>query len=165
LKRSIHAYMGLALGFLIASSNYYILPYTILSGWLGGWFPDLDLKYRHRKGLHNLIAAMVFTSFIYIASYALYSKFLLLTRDSPLYISLAFIGGYILHLFFDSLTPRGIYVLYPLSKKCLRIASFRSDGLFINALGFLIASTIIAIWLIKYTGFNIYLKILLQSLK
>lgn len=165
MKRTIHAYMGIALGFLIASNNYYILPYTILFGWLGGWFPDLDLKYKHRKGLHNLIATMVFTSFIYVASYILYSEFVLLTKEAPLYISLAFTGGYILHLFFDSLTPRGIYILYPLSNKRLRIASFRSDGLFINALGFLIASTIIAFWLIKYTGFNFYLKILIQSLK
>jgi len=165
LKRTIHAYIGIALGFIIASNNYYILPYTIISGWLGGWFPDLDLKYKHRKGLHNLIATMVFTSFIYIASYVLYSKFMLLNMEAPLYISLAFAGGYLLHLLFDSLTPRGIYVLYPLSNKQLRIANFRSNGVFINALGFLIATTIIALWLIKYTGLNSYLKILIQGLK
>ena len=165
LKRTIHAYMGMAIGFLIAGNNYYILPFSILSGWLGGWFPDFDLRYKHRKGLHNLIAALVFTSFVYIASYVLYSEFHLLAKDVSSYISLSFIAGYILHLFFDSLTPRGVYIMYPLSSKKFRMSSFRSDGLFINALGFLISSSIIAYWFIRYTEFGLYIKILRQILK
>lgn len=164
MKRTVHAYIGMALGFLIAGSNYYVLPYTASFGWLGGWFPDLDLRHKHRKGLHNFIATIVFTSFVYVGSYALYKEFMLLAEEVPLYISLAFVGGYILHLFFDSLTPRGVYILYPLSNKKLRIASFKSNGLFINGLGFLIASMIIAYWLIKYMGSSLYLKIIVHIL-
>ncbi len=160
MRRVIHGYMGFAIGFLFVGSNYYLLPLILLFGWLGGWLPDFDLKYRHRKALHNIFSLITFTSIFYALSYIAHRELGLLPDNSSLHISYAFATAYLLHLLFDALTVRGIYPLYPLSNYRFRIARLKSDGVFINLLGFMISSAIIVYWVMEYMKPIFYLKIL-----
>jgi inner membrane protein len=57
----------------------------------------------------------------------------------------SFALGYLSHLLLDILTPRGVFILYPLSSKPLSAGIFKSNSFLANAL-FILASITIILW-------------------
>ena len=78
---------------------------------LGALLPDLDYRFEHRKLLHNVFA---------IALVSLISG----------QYWLPMLVGMVSHIVLDMMTVSGVALLYPLSDKRFRIASFRTGGLF-----------------------------------
>ncbi len=147
MKRSVHAFIGFAAGLLVGGAS----PYTLLcgiAGFLGGWFPDYDLRFRHRKLLHNVFM-LVLSSYIvfYLVQEAFRRLRIGFPGEAPLYIALAFFSGWALHILLDATTKRGTYLLWPLYGKPLRIPIFRSSSFAANFVGIGLGMLLLAIWL------------------
>ncbi|MCD6489063.1 MAG: metal-dependent hydrolase [Desulfurococcales archaeon] len=152
MKRSVHSIIGLSLGVLVSNGYLTLLPATVFFGWLGGWFPDLDLRFKHRKSLHNffalgasLLILYVLISSIQDATGQVFTQ--VATVEGVTRILIAFGGGWFLHLLFDALTPRGIYPLWPLYKGKAAFPIYRSNNSIANTLGILIALAIVLYWI------------------
>ena len=78
---------------------------------LGGLLPDLDYHLGHRRFFHNLLT-------ILIVSLATGKYFV------PV------LAGMLSHVVLDMMTVSGVALLYPLSNRRFRIASFRTGGIF-----------------------------------
>lgn len=155
MKRSVHALMGASLGVLLAWNNVLVIFPCLIFGWIGGYFPDIDLKIRHRKSLHNIFAIATATTIVYVGSYALLKSWGTLEPGYiPIYseyMALAFLLGALLHVLIDAFTPRGVFILWPISRKKLRLASIKSDSKWFNGLGVFIAITIFVLWIVYST--------------
>ena len=108
---------------------------------LGAIFPDFDIYFLHRKLLHN----------IWIISIA---SFLLLYFGRM--FSLFFFVGAISHLFLDSMTPMGIYPIWPLNYRFKIKTKLKTGNFYELLFFFLIVIASIVIFSIKY---NLNLKI------
>jgi len=71
----------------------------------------VELIFSHRGLIHSLVAAVAFSVFVFVACY---------NFGIGLVYSYVFFMGYASHLFLDSLNPRGIAWLAPLTKLRLR---------------------------------------------
>jgi inner membrane protein len=102
MQRTTHIIFGLFL-FSILWSIFNIDWSLAAFVGLGAIFPDLDVNFLHRKLLHNLwaFAASSGAIFIYL---------------NPAF-ALAFYFGCLSHLLADSLTPTGIWPLWPIQRK------------------------------------------------
>lgn len=118
MRRETHIAFGFALGFLIGDT----LVASILNGMisaLGAWFPDLDLKYKHRALLHNLFFPVILLISIPFIPYA----------GSSLSLTIKlFVLGWVSHLLTDALTVSGVALFYPLTSKKSGVALFRSNS-------------------------------------
>ena len=95
-----------------------ILAYTLI--------PDTDLKYKHRRLLHNVFSAI-------FLSYLIYQSTILINKILPLEINaysiaLTAITAYTTHLLLDSLTKRGVDLFWPISKKSWGIKTIKSNS-------------------------------------
>jgi len=161
LRRTIHALLGAAIGLSIAGTRIeYSIPCMVF-GWIGGWFPDLDLKFKHRKTLHSLISMLSASALVYTVL-SVVEAFLGL-NTMAYFLTLSFFSGWILHVISDSLTVKGVYILWPISDYRLRLASFKSNSLLLNIIGVLLSLTII-IFLI-YSMYLRYYSIIFESIK
>lgn len=111
---------------------------------LAGLLPDIDsahsffgskvkalsLAFRHRGVIHSILTMIIFS-------------IVLLIITPSFYYLLAFIAGYLSHLLLDSLTPKGIPLLWP-SKKRVN-GRFKTTGWidWLLLLFFLVADAII----------------------
>ncbi len=141
-------FVGLAFGLYLSNS----LPEAFIAGLLGivgAWIPDLDLRFKHRKFLHNLFAITGFTLIIYgLLEY--FSINNILPPKVVVTSTYAFFSGYGLHLLFDSLTKRGVFILYPLSEKFrIRIPLFKSRSIWGNGFAIGFGLLIIYFWINK----------------
>ncbi len=96
---------GILICALFFPSNISLISLVLVSAL--SVFPDFDLKFEHRKTLHNIFAAGVI-------SYTFSFAFPML----PLSLSLA---SYFSHICLDMLSPAGVAIFYPLSSKRYRI--------------------------------------------
>ncbi len=147
-------FVGLTIG-LYLSNNLSEAFIAGLFGIIGAWIPDLDLRFKHRKFLHNIFALSGFTLIVY-AFLAYLAVNSVLSSRIVLLGTYAFLGGYGLHLLFDSLTKRGVFILYPLSEKFrIRIPLFRSRSIWGNGFAIGFGLLIIYFWINKlgYTEF------------
>jgi len=140
--------LGFSAGLLVGGDEFFIL--YGLAGAIGGYVPDLDLRYKHRKILHNII--IPFILFIIF-----YSLSMMISRVSQHHVVIAKAGyalliGWLLHVFGDSLTSRGVYILWPFNKQ-YRLSVFkklRSDSFLANFMLFALAFIFLYIWFEKY---------------
>ncbi|MGC9147956.1 MAG: metal-dependent hydrolase [Sulfolobales archaeon] len=147
MRRDVHIVFGvgssLVSGFFLETMY---APLLIIGGFLGSIAPDLDLRIGHRRVFHNI-------SFLTLM--VLVILFLLVSLGIPYeYIKtliIGFVAGFISHLVGDSVTYRGVDLLYPFSKKSFRVPLGASSSLLVNALGMVIG--------VSEVLFYIYLKI------
>ncbi|ABN70452.1 membrane-bound metal-dependent hydrolase [Staphylothermus marinus F1] len=151
MYRITHVIIGFGFGLLLSQDPRLSLLYGFMGG-LGGYIPDIDLRFKHRKTLHNIILSSIISLFIYVVLLYLciryYSWMQLGVVNN---IVIAFLSGWILHILTDSLTKRGVYILYPLSNYRLRIPIFKSSSLVGNTL-FIILSFIMYYFWIRSIG-------------
>ncbi len=140
MKRVTHLFMGAAIGFL-----YCQLPalcvYSVAPSIMGAYLPDFDLHYRHRKLLHNLFSALLLT----LIAWIILNRINLGIVPDQSVAWKSFMLGYLSHLFLDALTPKGVFLLYPISNKSLSAGIFKSNSFLANAF-FVLASTIVILW-------------------
>lgn len=134
--------VGLSLYVLSSYSRISELPIIVISGGVGSIFPDLDVRYMHRKALHNI--------FILIISSILV---LILTKiiNASMLITASYSIGYASHLAGDMLTRRGVAILYPLKTRFYRIPTplGKSEDFLVNFVGVAIGLLLIFISLSK----------------
>ncbi len=144
MKRLTHAFTGFSIGFLAArlwGGNLSLTAYPLL-GLLGGVFPDFDLKSGHRVYLHNLLSSVVVT----IGLYTVLAWSGLATVESAVG-SACFLAGWLSHILLDSLTLRGVALLYPFDKRMRGLRLVRSGDWRGEALAWLVGLGLI------YLGF------------
>jgi len=136
---------GMAL-LLINPDITYILP-TILASVLGGVFPDIDVKFKHRKLMHNVFSLTI------IGLSPLYVTMFIITRPIPILTLLlqAFFIGYFTHMLLDLFTKRGIALMWPLTSKTFKIINRRYDDFFINTLFSSLGLGALALYIIRIT--------------
>ena len=93
---------------------------AVLSSAAGSVIPDADLRFKHRKALHNILVPLVL---VFALSYAFHGITL-----AELAVAWLFIG-WMSHIALDAITVRGIYLFYPFSKRVIKIGLCRSDSL------------------------------------
>ena len=93
---------------------------------VGAQVPDLDVGYRHRMLLHNLFAALPLA--------LLYPLLLALgvPRAAAVAVAAGLLVGYASHLLLDAVTVAGVALLYPFSRRRLRLARLRSGSRLAN---------------------------------
>lgn len=135
MKRITHVIFATA---LTAALNLWVINggafYTFVA-MASSIAPDLDLGRYHRKMLHNIftwISLAVFSQIM--ASYL---------GLNGRYIFISMTIGWLSHVFLDSLTKKGVALLYPFSKRFYGLKIFNSDGLVINVFFILLSLLII----------------------
>ena len=143
LMRRAHVVFGAAIGSL-AAWLLGLCPIDSRAIWLLGWslaastLPDIDLRRRHRAAAHNLF----FTAAVVAAAWLLVDR--LLDPVLAVYAATGTAAGLLSHLLADSLTLRGVALLYPLSGRRYRLARLRSSSTLANAMVVLVSALIIA---------------------
>ena len=158
MKRSVHMFIGASLGLASSIDTPLLTLYLIVLGWLGGYIPDLDLRHGHRKFLHNIwvLGAAIAVGSIVIG--LIYKEYPLTPYSEEVFIFktiIVFGGSWLLHILCDSLTIKGVYILYPISNHRFRIASFKSNDVVVNIIGILIGALFILYWIDEVLGINI----------
>lgn len=121
-------------------TTYIAIGLTIVGGAVGGLLPDIDhpnskigrkvppvsklinLLCGHRGFTHTLLAVILFTYLLFILNGLLP----MWAKEYMIPMSLGLIVGYSSHLLLDMLTVSGIPLLFPFTKKSVRIAKLRS---------------------------------------
>lgn len=140
MKRATHLFIGASIGLLYCNAPELCIFYVWASA-TGAYLPDFDLHYRHRKLLHNIFAVFLFTFIFWMV---LKEINLGIIPDKNI-VWKSFALGYLSHLLLDILTPRGVFILYPLINKPLSAGIFKSNSFLANAL-FILASIAIILW-------------------
>lgn len=141
MKREAHVVFGFALGFFVGETLVASVIGGIASA-AGAWFPDLDIKYRHRALLHNLFFPLALLALTFIPPYSALAS-----------LARLFILGWVSHLLADALTVSGVALFYPLTNKRSGIALFRSDSAVANLL--IIAISVVLTYVKLSTSYNI----------
>jgi inner membrane protein len=114
MRSDAHIALALALSFLLF---FPVCIVCIIMAIAYSTIPDYDVRHKHRKLLHNIIAMF------------------LLTSPALFFGELAYLGalvGYGSHLLGDMLTVRGVALFYPFSSKHFRLAKFKSSSHSLN---------------------------------
>ncbi len=114
--------------------------------WLAGFYaalgaavPDLDLRKRHRKLLHNVLALTLTTIAVSLASSMLFGAY-------AAYFAAFYATGYVFHLFVDLFTRRGVALLWPFSNRMFRVCRLRSESLAANAFFSILGAAALVLW-------------------
>ncbi|WP_052307230.1 metal-dependent hydrolase [Thermogladius calderae] len=112
MRRLSHAMVGFSTGLLVGRISVSDVLLLSILGVLGSVFPDFDLRYAHRIALHNLLSSG-------LVSLGLYSVLAMAGVDTRTQIlgTACFLAGWLSHLLLDSLTLRGVALLYPFSRR------------------------------------------------
>jgi len=146
LKKTTHLIFGAGITiYLIDPSIGDFFP-ILLVAIISSNIPDIDLKFKHRRLLHNVFAPVVISIII---------NYFLTNYDFPVISQLknkiiaSFLVGYYSHLFLDSLTYRGIDLFWPLQKKSYGIKSTRFDNIVWNFIVSFIGILFLVLWVAK----------------
>lgn len=145
-----HIVGGIALGYILfnkvpelnvdmaQSKNLIIVTSGLI---LGSLFPDIDHKnsylsrkirplsnitskiFKHREFTHSIIGTAVFSYMMYF----ILSKMKIDAKYVNMF-TISFTIGIISHILLDIITVAGVVLFYPLYKKRIRIALFKSNG-------------------------------------
>ncbi len=138
-------FVGGCFGLLLGVDLYSSLMSSLM-GVIGGFVPDIDLRFKHRKALHNIFSLIALTMIVYgILLYV--TKYTYLDPANAYRFSLAFASGMMLHILFDSTTKMGVYILFPFSNKRLRIPIFRSNSVWANGFEISVGLFFLYLWL------------------
>ncbi|MEM4903574.1 MAG: metal-dependent hydrolase [Desulfurococcaceae archaeon] len=140
VRRVTHVLFATALVSVSGLWETDLFAFYTLTALLSSIVPDVDLKYMHRKLLHNLfvptlVAVSIYYSFMWLGVNAYH-------------LILSFTSGWLSHILLDMITVKGVHPFYPLVNKRVALKICKSDGLLCNALlsG---ASLIVIIYSIK----------------
>ncbi|OYT38073.1 MAG: metal-dependent hydrolase [Desulfurococcales archaeon ex4484_58] len=148
MYRAAHVFLGFSVGLLIGGGDYTAFIYGLM-GAIGGYTPDFDLRKGHRKYLHNIVIPLLLFLLSFSLSILYFKTYFL--REFIGKSLLALFTGWILHVLTDALTPRGVYILWPLSDKRLILTrKLKSSGLIGNLLIIFLSTFIIIYWFNKY---------------
>ncbi len=125
----------------------HIIPIVVFSV-IGSRFPDLDLRYKHRVLLHNIIAAFTFSFILYLALSIILSRVEYALSDLVKISTTSFFLGYSSHLILDALTIKGIAILYPVSHRRYRLTDFKSTSRVLNTLIITLSAIILLLVLV-----------------
>lgn len=140
MKRITHVLFATALVSIsgLWKTNMFVF-YTIVA-MFSSIIPDMDLKYMHRKLLHNLFAPVLLAiSVYYLLSWL---------GINACHLALSLILGWLSHVLLDTITIKGVYLFYPLVDTKIALKICRSDSLPCN-LFLSIASLIVIIYNVK----------------
>lgn len=130
MKRYAHLIMGVGLSLYILSGIVRVseLPVIVISGGVGSLFPDLDVRYKHRKALHNIFSLIISSILVLV---------LVKIINASVLMAASYSIGYASHLAGDLLTRRGVAILYPLRARFYRIPMplGRSEDFLVNFIG------------------------------
>ena len=115
MKLRNHVLVALGIAVLVAPLDPWRLGYAAIMTSLGSLVPDLDLGWGHRKYLHNVFAVLALYTVILVATGREYMAFLM---------SL----GMLSHIATDTLTSRGVALLWPISRKFYSLTKLRYDS-------------------------------------
>ena len=136
MQRRTHLIFGI-LFFIVVNSIFHLPILYGIFALLGSVFPDADLKFMHRKLLHNIWSLFVIVF--------LGMKFGLLNSTAGMLFSLGFIS----HLVSDSLTPTGIMPFWPIKAPRFRWKiRTGSSGEYLFS-GIILLVIVAFIWLVK----------------
>jgi inner membrane protein len=143
LRKITHMFFALALALWFLRSWSHIatsikLYYAFIAvAVFSSTIPDLDLKLKHRKTLHN-ITVPVLTGLVL---WTLVPQALLLV--------VAFILGWLSHVLLDALTTRGVYPLHPLLDYKLALKLCKSENSLWNTTIILLSLLVVTLLLAK----------------
>jgi len=112
-----HALFGVGLALLLVGKHDPL--WTTVFAYAGSVMPDLDLRFKHRKLLHNVFSTILLTS----VTAALWPSHVL-----------AFLIGYLSHLALDIVTVGGVWLLWPLSKRSFKLGLCKSSSRLANTI-------------------------------
>ncbi len=143
VKKKTHVWLGVSttlfLSKMVFNAGIGLMILQALIASIASTFPDIDVRLRHRRTLHNLFALVLSSITAYI---------LLVFLDLPWTLVYAWIIGYGLHLATDLLTAGGVALLYPASKHMYRLTSRTYDDPTLN-----IPLVLLSLSLLAYTGY------------
>ncbi len=160
MYRFVHVFIGFSLGLYLGTDLMNSIIYAFI-GALGGYVPDIDLRFKHRKTLHNIFSLLISCILIYLVLKLFLNQYFLSDLINARFIILSFDGGWLLHILLDSLTVRGVYIFYPLSNIRLRIPLFKSDSTIGNTLSLFLGFIFVYGWMVK-TGLWTYVEVFLR---
>jgi len=161
MNRLAHILIGFSIGLYLGSGITSLL-YALCSA-LGAYTPDIrHPPMRRGKLSHSLVTPILLFLLTYSVSEPLSHEtsyaWLVKLISTSFY---AFLLGWVSHILADSLSAGGVFILWPLSNKCVKLTSLRSDSLILNLLGVLIAFTLLYIWLVV-SGASTYIEELVE---
>ncbi len=146
MKKITHIIFGLGATLYFISLYFPITYLHVITTIAYTTLPDIDIRFKHRRILHNVFSLAIATGILYYSiSYLTINGVL---QADPISISIAGFTGYATHLFLDSLTKRGIDILWPLSHKSIGVKTIRYDNPFWNTVISLIGIIFLILWLI-----------------
>jgi len=126
--RSIQVYFNINLQLYYAFITTAVVSSTI---------PDLDLKLKHRKSLHNIIAPIV----VVLTIYAIIPQLAI--------FGVAFLVGWLSHVLLDVITIKGVHPLYPLLGFKLALKLCKSESVVWNTIITIFSLLVIAVLYVK----------------
>lgn len=96
------------LNWIVYNADLVLAPIAV---WFGAIYPDFDLRYLHRKLLHNIFA-MILPAIGILLLFITTGRF-----NHGLIVTGAFCLGCSSHILADCITPYGTWVFWPVSKK------------------------------------------------
>lgn len=140
MKRATHILFGVALASWIIRGDP--LNYTIglFATTLGSVLPDIDLRFKHRKSMHNVFSTALI---VLITHIALPEE---LFRET---VVLGLALGMGSHLLLDFVTKRGVALFYPVSGYLVRLGLCKSESITCNIL---FSATSLALLALRFAG-------------
>ncbi len=144
MKRKVHVFMGVGLAVAAAARSLADVIPVALMGAVGSIMPDFDVLYKHRKLLHNVFAALLFT----LGALLLMARLGVEGPQAWLY-SQAFIVGWLSHILGDMVTKGGVALLWPFSSRRIRALRWRYDDPRVSLLGYMIGICALVFWALR----------------
>lgn len=136
MRRSTHIIFGVAIAYWILRGDPLILSIGLFASAVGSVLPDVDLKFKHRKSLHNLLS---------IAATAIVVYFALPVELFRNTVVLGLTLGWMSHLLLDLITKKGVALFYPISGYFFKLGLCRSDSIACNTLIYAISFALLAL--------------------
>lgn len=140
VKRITHVLFATALVSVsgLWKTNMFIF-YTIVA-MFSSIIPDADLRYMHRKLLHNLFVPVLLAVLVYY-------PLSWLSIDAH-YLASSLVLGWLSHVLLDVVTVKGVYLFYPIANAKVALKICKSDSLLCNTL-LSVASLIVIIYNVR----------------
>ncbi len=152
MNKEAHTIFSVAFSVTILDSilkleTSYIL-FIVVFSIVGSKLPDIDLRYKHRALLHNILAIFITSLIFYIVLSIIVNKLRYIPTDLAEIGAISFFLGYTSHLLLDALTIKGIAIFYPMSSKYYRLANLRSTSRVVNVLVVVLSAILILLVLL-----------------
>lgn len=128
MRKDTHVLLGFAVGMYLGWDLESSMIAAVVSS-IGASIPDIDLKFKHRKTLHNIFAMAVLVTIVLLVSWFTGSP----RRESLLVVS-ALAAGWLSHVLSDMLNYQKVFIFYPFSDFSVALGVARSNNPVLNML-------------------------------